>query len=549
MPTTQTRNKHTLSSPPTDNPATQLLDNIAAERRQPTPSEISLIRGFVDDTQRNLDSLNARVRRSTTTVYGKKPTPGLRAKLDEARRLMPRLRDALVSRPVHKLPAEVLMEIFLDIIESHEPDIKVGWDANTLQACCLAQVCASWRNVALVTRRLWNVVAITLRYRSPARGTLTEVATLLERSANAPLFVSLGCDLPIIDAKKVKSILELVAPHASRLVGLRTSFAGMFSFATLAVPIEISQTIGRIVAEAPNLQRLWWETERGNFENPTFSLQLSGIEKSGAPLKQLYIQSSGMGSSTRYPKSLAFLTDLVLISHIAISSLFGILATAPVLETLSLSEINDDSHVPALTLKSMRVLRFGDTSNRAVSAFLGAVSLPALKTLHIPQVLRVDGVIVDLQQAISNFFARSQCTLQRLFLGEGRAGEQVLSEQDMVSLLKHHACRALVDLSIQLARPTSFCLDTVLQHLVFDAEQNHFPIPQLIYLTLRGIDVALAGRLQDMVRSRLAPPPGQRKLRILRAHFGRRAAHEEIHLLRTIAKEYSGFKLKVDSEE
>ncbi|KAJ7868734.1 hypothetical protein B0H14DRAFT_2728697 [Mycena olivaceomarginata] len=121
---------------------------------------------------------------------------------DRERGIIARLRIAIA--PVHKLPAELLAEIFLLALDS-------GF---TLKVQALSHVCAYWRCVAHTTPRLWTEVLLTKLDEIPKSDHMACLKGWLERSAPMPIPVSLEISGKAADAGR--DVMDIIAVSARR---------------------------------------------------------------------------------------------------------------------------------------------------------------------------------------------------------------------------------------------------------------------------------------------------------------------------------------------
>ncbi|KAJ7465091.1 hypothetical protein FB451DRAFT_429401 [Mycena latifolia] len=97
---------------------------------------------------------------------------------DRERGVIARLRQAIA--PVHKLPAELLVEIFRSV-----PSEEIT------QILALSQVCAYWRQVAHTTPQLWTQTLHATVDKTPPESYVAGAKIWLERSAPLPISVYL----------------------------------------------------------------------------------------------------------------------------------------------------------------------------------------------------------------------------------------------------------------------------------------------------------------------------------------------------------------------
>ncbi|KAJ7465056.1 hypothetical protein FB451DRAFT_428596 [Mycena latifolia] len=137
------------------------------------------------------------------------------AHIDSQIRDLMRLRDQergviaalkLVIAPIRKLPAELLVEIFMHAVES-----QYEWLKAVLAVC---GVCAHWRQLACTTPRLWTGLLRIQKKKSASDGYLTMTKTLLDRSAPLPISISLNNDLAM--EQPTPSLVDLFFSIAPR---------------------------------------------------------------------------------------------------------------------------------------------------------------------------------------------------------------------------------------------------------------------------------------------------------------------------------------------
>ncbi|KAI5896778.1 uncharacterized protein SCHCODRAFT_02569777 [Schizophyllum commune H4-8] len=98
------------------------------------------------------------------------------------------IHDALIH-PCRRLPPEILSKIFVHAVSDPWYSGYVG-----RRTVCLAQICHSWRCIALATPRLWTTLILTAKTNPPAK----YVAALkdeLAKTAQAPLHLTLDMNM------------------------------------------------------------------------------------------------------------------------------------------------------------------------------------------------------------------------------------------------------------------------------------------------------------------------------------------------------------------
>ncbi|KAJ6593063.1 hypothetical protein B0H19DRAFT_12210 [Mycena capillaripes] len=130
-----------------------------------------------------------------------------------------------VFSPLHRLPTELLVEIFdlcsppasdSDVSEDTTPEEEVNRIAKS-HLLHLSQVCSRWYSVVMDTPRLWSTIAIDTNAwpESPTSSAtlLSLVQSSLKRSAEFPLTMQIAVDP---DHPMQQSILELLGQYSHR---------------------------------------------------------------------------------------------------------------------------------------------------------------------------------------------------------------------------------------------------------------------------------------------------------------------------------------------
>ncbi|KAJ7644597.1 hypothetical protein FB45DRAFT_298029 [Roridomyces roridus] len=134
----------------------------------------------------------------------------LELQIQEERDNLARLRASIAG--VGKLSAELLAEIFLCAVQDslgNQPR-----RTSVRHRLTLSQVCSRWRGVSHTTPRLWTGACVenTLR-KTPTRGYLTNLKTLVDRSSPFPVPVHLQCRSAKVEIGPIMDLLCAVAPR------------------------------------------------------------------------------------------------------------------------------------------------------------------------------------------------------------------------------------------------------------------------------------------------------------------------------------------------
>lgn len=128
-----------------------------------------------------------------------------------------------VTAPLHRLPPELLAEIFLNL---HNYPYSTS-ELSTLDRS-IARVCITWRQVALGTPRLWAFIVV-----QPKTINAEEyLRRYLPRSKSCPLYI-------LCDTAGQPGLLPLLSEHASRwhTLSLRTCCADSRAMTPVATPL------------------------------------------------------------------------------------------------------------------------------------------------------------------------------------------------------------------------------------------------------------------------------------------------------------------------
>ncbi|KAJ7166335.1 hypothetical protein C8R43DRAFT_1162772 [Mycena crocata] len=158
------------------------------------------------------------------------------ARLRERERgIIATLRSAIV--PVHKLPAELLVETFLNVVPGATYDtwaftgLGIRDKEVVAATLILSQVSAYWRKIAITTPRLWRSFFILDVRRKPTDPDLTILKLWLDRSSPLPIPVSVTSSLPSND---IAPLLQTLLHGASRWSGLTLKIESLASLPAIS---------------------------------------------------------------------------------------------------------------------------------------------------------------------------------------------------------------------------------------------------------------------------------------------------------------------------
>ncbi|KAJ7880950.1 hypothetical protein B0H13DRAFT_2050007 [Mycena leptocephala] len=165
---------------------------------------------------------------------------------DRERGIIARLRMAIA--PIHKLPAELLVEIFL-LVRGHPTTLPRYLKKKIRKLHTLSQVCAYWRRVAYTTPHLWTEPLITELDKTPTAAYVACVKEWLERSAPLPIPVDLRLSGTSVEAGPLMDAMVTAAHRwSSATLDLR-------SLSVLSrIPTDSLKSLERLSLESPDVK-------------------------------------------------------------------------------------------------------------------------------------------------------------------------------------------------------------------------------------------------------------------------------------------------------
>nr|GAT47685.1 predicted protein [Mycena chlorophos] len=129
--------------------------------------------------------------------------------------------NASATYPVLSLPHEIISEIFIHCLEASEshPDWPNS-DPRTRPPWLFAQICSTWRNIALATPELWNRMSLCLDF----EGSSTNILDTFAARARAVLDLLLWADLDLERMpleEQAAGFFPCLQRHASRIASLQ----------------------------------------------------------------------------------------------------------------------------------------------------------------------------------------------------------------------------------------------------------------------------------------------------------------------------------------
>jgi hypothetical protein len=219
------------------------------------------------------------------------------ARIDSQMRDLMRLRDQerglitalkLVIAPIRKLPAELLVEIFMHVVDDHP-------GGSTKGVLVLCGVCAHWKRLACTTPQFWTNVP--LRQGKPCSDAdLAITKGFLERSASLPIPVFLNNRVapPLVDlmftvAPRWLSLhLDSVKSSLSKLRNLPSNVLESLESINLTIRARVDEYTPKVVVflGAPRLRTVYLDVPNPNLIPMPWS-QLTHLTLSEEPTAQI----------------------------------------------------------------------------------------------------------------------------------------------------------------------------------------------------------------------------------------------------------------------
>ncbi|KAJ7695724.1 hypothetical protein B0H17DRAFT_1055382 [Mycena rosella] len=523
MPDKRKSARHAISMAPIDSPFSGFLEN----DRVPALQERRIIQELLAEKIALLAQLNSRVPRRHS---GKKMPRQLRVKLEHTRRFI-KYHQALIS-PWRRLPVEIMSEIFLStLVDTGYEEIDAYWDDDREGTLLVCKICKTWREIAISTPALWNVLSLSLH---SAPRPLDWISTWLERSRSFPVYLQVfwgDTSLPDV----INAVIALFASHLNHAA----------AYSVNGLDIDDPELVNESypLATFPPVQ------------SPTYAPILSTVGADLPPrsdwdwIRAACRASPRLSSLTTsrsaldwFPATNNAITKLHFIDPVPMSTLLQVLENAPGLQDISV-DIEGPSVISSTgdVLVMNWVSRLEVTSSEVFGDFLNQVALPHLVDLSIHQ------IVVWPEAEFLSFLSRSSCALRNLEFYDAE-----ISEHQLIACLKQKACGMLEDLVVSECIPP---LGALLEHLTYRDDQ--LPNPQLKAIDLGNV-IANDGLLAAFAESRVRPigelpsgVPVPGRLEKLRISFleGRMAAVEDTHTtdwvrLLELAKAWPEFELE-----
>jgi F-box-like len=462
----------------------------------PSYEELSRARHHVHENKKKIQGIDEAVRSLTKVMADE----GALDTLDSSQtvkaqiKALERLRTQITAdtelwmfilAPVHRVPAEILGEIFYYFLTPWDPlDGSRPWSGFDYAPWLLTRVCRRWRRITFGTPRLWTVVHMAYPMNLPL-----VIPSWIKHSGSLPfdVFLEFPSLLSQVQHPKFATVLQAIWSEFHRC---RTMFVelspsdysrfdtflnpwrqySMPALTTLIVYSDQVQRIGQLYA--PNLRNLVVQTKQWHTINlepiwhalpsPSPFLTSLYLEKISTTVDDIV---SFIGGSPGLVVCTVKFEDLTLMSATTT------LVSLPFLKSLSLDWLESD---------------------QAVTTFLCTLHVPALTSLSLHG-RRPFGSVIDFHDLLhrgrwGDMSALIFMTLRKLHV-RGNAFVQFLHRHQQMTEVDLIGCWGLNDLT---------------ESLVPAGDRPYlFPLLQKLSLSLDG-DVVFE-TLVDAIRSRVAP--------------------------------------------
>ncbi|KAI3616955.1 hypothetical protein WG66_004112 [Moniliophthora roreri] len=171
-----------------------------------------IITQYLRDAEKDVKDCQAEISRLKMAIIT------LESRRDGLRKSMDRYRSLL--SPVHRLPAEILLNVFTFCCEQNELCLEQKDSTRPCApppAVAISMVCGRWRDVALASPSLWTSICIEFsNWKSDHHKLLRMTRLFLERSQKAPLKLELDFSHTEGNIEPVLDTLSLLVQHSNR---------------------------------------------------------------------------------------------------------------------------------------------------------------------------------------------------------------------------------------------------------------------------------------------------------------------------------------------
>lgn len=294
--------------------------------------------------------------------------------------------------PVHRLPLELLAEVFMHCIQI--PKRQIDPLGRQYSFMLPSQVCRYWRGIAFSMPQLWSTIFLDL-YKPNYKGSMALAKLCLSRSGDLPLTIILRARIDeIIYTKEMREMIHLsvviLLPHCNRWQDLEICHITwpMVEWIVAAAWKNLPCLQSLSIYPAPGR---YWETLslRETFElapklrtlNLGYNITLRHLRLPWGQLTNLV----AVGSTDEYHKYLTEMPNLTNLNA-RLSDRWPSLIPHPVIQLSHLTKLNvfareTRAFFDYFTLPTLRELRCNEIGDRVVSSLAGRTHSPLVSLL------------------------------------------------------------------------------------------------------------------------------------------------------------------------
>ncbi|KAL0064156.1 hypothetical protein AAF712_008878 [Marasmius tenuissimus] len=401
---------------------------------------------YLVDTERSYDKCQLEINKYRALILI------LESERERMKKSMEKYRSLL--SPVHRLPSELLLEIFGHLCKVNQLD-----DNTLAPASALSMVCGRWRQVALASPRLWSSISMYLYCSEGRRDKVIANLTrlFLERSRRAPLRLWIDFPWDPEEYHDGRTILDILEEQSERWEEVEVHGRELFAS---------SQSRGDI--HLPNLKHLALYTWTP--DSPQSSWPLDRF-KHCPVLTSFYTDVAQTEDRIELPwmnirvLKLEYCTEMRALT---------VLTSFPNLEHLTISNIETysaDSEELKLVLDKLKTLTI-DGERCSSTSILRQFTSRRLSSIAI-----ANASIESLD--LERFLQRSSCSITTLHLDR-----LVFTDSQLLSVLRFMP--DLRTLDVGESKPRRVITSRFLDHLTVDPDVSRSPfLPHLTELRLK----------------------------------------------------------------
>ncbi|KAK7060815.1 hypothetical protein VNI00_000548 [Paramarasmius palmivorus] len=440
-----------------------------------SPSDRNVIVQFLRDSEKELNTIKAAIM-------------ALESKRNGVKKKMERYRSLLA--PVHRLPPEILVQVFVECCDENELRQKF-----VPPAYAISRVCGRWRELALSTPRLWSSLMINF-YNWKGQG--SRLASLTQEFIDRSRTMPLTLDLNFGDAWDAEDVGHIVPA----LDGLKGHCTRWQSVELDLVPWIMDSQLVDIMRNVPTLEHLGLSSDGFDLE-PEFTNNFGTMPS---------LQSLVVPSIFSSPNQLAIpwwqLKKLELRCT-TIRGIMAFIASSTNLEHLTLSGdyLTDGVIQGNFTIApNLQSLELHPSRPENLPQFFDHVTLPKLSSLEIWGSLPLGPgahPVYDMT-SVMDLVSRSSCQITSLLFSWMKC-----PEGQVVSLIRRMPSLSTLEI-VEMLDSNSIVCSTFLNQLHMDLDDPSQPclLPDLSELHLSELHLSVHFKgldtraLLDMLSSR-----------------------------------------------